>query len=109
MLSIQIATVDCLSHVFDKQWLISSQPNKGELTVKDFYADLFEALKCDELLVQATDDQDTQARNKAIRIQLYTSIMAKNYLLQKQCLFLLTKFAKEIDLGSGKLIHSFTT
>lgn len=102
IMCIQIAAVDCLAHVFNKLWF--NQPQTvvhTEYGIKDFHADLYRTLQIEQLLVNDDDDTDTQTRQKSIRLQVYCAIIAKCYILQKECVFLLNAFANEQQISQS--------
>lgn len=72
-----------------------------EFSAKEFHSKLYQTLQIEQLEVKASDDTDTRARNKAIRLQLYSAIISKSYILQKECVFLLNAFANKHSIGKG--------
>lgn len=103
---IRIATVESLSYIFDKHWIMAEDAfNQSSIRIKDFYLVVFDALKSEQLAVNANDDEDVQDQNKSTRIQLYGSCIANSFALRNRCLFLLTSFAYKIQLNQG-MFHS---
>lgn len=96
--TIQIATVSCLTSIFDKCWLSCNKDDVNCLVVQQFHMDLAENLEINELSVIEGCDIDRKACIASTCIQLYCSIIGKCYALRKEMWF------RIVEICSQKLI-----
>lgn len=105
-LPIQLATVETLTYLFDKEWL-NDNHNDTAHDLKDFYLTLFEKLNISKLQLLETNDRDTQNRNLCVRLQLYCSIIVKSYLLREKTWYCLAEFCCMNGVNNGKSDYLF--
>lgn len=99
--TIQIATVSCLTSIFDKLWL-NHEDQVNCLVVQQFHMDLAESLKIDDLSVAQQTDIDRKTCIASTRIQLYCSIIGMCYALRKDMWFKFVEFCSQnMNLSEG--------
>lgn len=92
--TIQMATVSCLTSIFDKYWL-NNENQVNCLAVQKFQMDLAESLKIDELSIAPENDIDRNTCIASTRIQLYCSIIGMCYALRKEMWSKLVEFCSQ--------------
>lgn len=102
--NIQLATVSCLTHIFNKKWLHYDENAANCAKIQRFHMDLEERLKINELKINEENDIDRNTCISSIRLQFYCSIIGVCYALRKNTLFKLIEFCRqELDLSQGNL------
>lgn len=105
--TVQIATVACLTSIFDKSWLSCNENEVNCLIVQEFHMDLADKLEIDELSATDGDDIDRKACIASTRLQLYCSIIGRCYALRKEMWFKLVEFCNQkLGLNDGKHFHN---
>lgn len=103
-LAIQFVTVQALSKMFNKQWLMQGRDQSDCLEMQEFHVKLLESLKLDKLSYDANDEIDRKACVFAARLQLYCSIFGTCYALRKQIWFRMVEFCcHELQLKADKV------
>lgn len=101
--TIQIATVSCLTSIFDKRWLNHNNGEINCLEVQEFHVNLAESLKINELSTIEESDMDRKACIASTCIQLYCSIIGTCYALRKEMWLQMVEFcSQKLKLNDGK-------
>lgn len=101
--TIQLATVSCLTSIFDKRWLTYNKDDVNCLVIQQFHMDLAENLDINELSLIEGCDIDRNACIASTCIQLYCSIIGKCYALRKQMWFEIVEFcSQKLKLNEGQ-------
>lgn len=101
-LTIQYATIETLSYIFDADWIKNN--DHAMLSLKRFHNDLFHHLEIDklketEIVVDAVGDVDRSSRTISVHIQLFSAIICKNYILRKESWFLLAELCYRSEIS----------
>lgn len=101
--TIQIATVSCMTSIFDKRWLNCNNEDVNCLVVQQFHMDFVENLNINELLVTDESDIDRRACIASTCIQLYCTIVGKCYALRKKMWFRIIELCtQKLKLNEGQ-------
>lgn len=102
--TIQIATVSCLTSIFDKRWLNHNNDEINCLEIQEFHVDLAKSLEINGLSTIDESDMDRKACIASTCIQLYCSIIGTCYVLRKEMWFQTVEFcSQKLKLNDGKL------
>ncbi|XP_055323121.1 serine/threonine-protein kinase ATM isoform X2 [Sitodiplosis mosellana] len=104
-LTIQFATVACLTDIFNKNWLIYQEDEVNCLAIQEFHTKLVEKLNIDELSVEDVNDIDRKTCIVSTRLQLYCSIIGACYPLRRRTWFYLIAFCgQHLKMNEGKTV-----
>lgn len=106
-LTIQYATIETLSYIFNVDWIKNNDHAIERLSLKRFQNDLFHHLEIDELqvnesFVDAAGDVDRSSRTISVHIQLCCAIICNNYILRRESWFLLAELCYRSDISKRK-------
>lgn len=107
-LSIQLATVECLTNIFNKHWLCPDLDSVDCLNIQHFHIELFDKLNLNQM--PRCDDDDDQVvmmdRKEnifATYLQLFSSIIGSCFVLRQRMWFQLIDFCcNQIELNEEK-------
>lgn len=104
-LTIQYATIETLSYIFDADWIKNNDHDM--LSLKLFHNDLYHHLEIGKLaetenVVDAAGDVDRSSRTISVHIQLFCAIICKNYILRRESWFLLAELCYRRDISKRK-------
>lgn len=106
-LSIQYATIETLSFLFNIDWISSNLLDAGP-SFKTFHLTIFDKIVECCLSKLATNDEHKDSYYKliSVSIQCYGSILITNNMLRKKCWFLLAELFHKHDINQGNFIHT---
>lgn len=111
-LSIQLVTVECLTNIFNKQWLCPDLDSVDCLSIQNFHLELFDALNLNQMPRCDGDDgitMDRKANVFATYLQLFSSIIGSCFVLRRQMWFQLIDFCRnQIKLKEEKTLKFIT-
>lgn len=100
--NIQLATVSCLTNIFNKKWLNYNEDEVSCLKIQQFHVDLEKNLKIGELTVAQQNDNDRKTCIASVRMQIYCSLIGICYPLRKITWFGLIEFCRQqLELNEG--------
>lgn len=100
--TVQIATISCLTSIFDKRWLSYNNDEVDCLKIQDFHVDLAKSLEINGLSNIDENDTDRKACIASICIQLHCSIIGMCYALRKEMWFQMIEFCSQtLKLNEG--------
>lgn len=91
-LNIQLATVKCLTNVFNKRWLRYDETEVSCGKIQEFHVNLANELQINQLSAEQECDIDRKTCDVSTQVQLYCSIIGSCYSLRKQMWFGLIEF-----------------
>lgn len=104
--TIQIATVSCLTSIFDKRWLTHNNDEVNCLKIQEFHVNLAKSLDINGLSTIEESDIDRKACIASTCIQLYCSIIGTCFALRKEMWFQLVEFcSQKMKLNEGKFFN----
>lgn len=105
-LQIQLATVECLTNIFNKHWLCPDPDSVDCLSIQNFHLELFDKLGLNQMSRCDGDDGITMDRKVnmfATYLQLFSSIIGSCFVLRRQMWFQLIDFCcNQIELKEQK-------
>lgn len=102
--TIQMATVACLTSIFDKRWLKYNKDEVNCLTIQKFHVGLAKSLEINALSVIEENDVDRKACIASVCVQLYCSVIGMCYALRKEMWFQIVEFcSQKLKLNDGEL------
>lgn len=105
-LSIQLATVECLTNIFNKHWLCPDLVSVDCLSIQKFHLELFDKLSLNQMPQCDADDEITMDRKAnvfATYLQLFSSVVGSCFVLRQQMWFQLIDFCcHQIKLKENK-------
>lgn len=111
-LLIQLTTVECLTNIFNKDWLCPDPESVDCVFLQDFHTKLLEKLNINQIQLNSDDGIDRKTCVLSTRLQLYCSIIGSCFVLRQEMWFkfIAMRCIPELDdqLRGGKLkIFSF--
>lgn len=102
--TIKIATVSCLTSIFDKRWLNHNNGEINCLEIQEFHVVLAKSLEINGLSTIEENDLDRKACIASTCIQLYCSIIGTCYALRKETWLQMVELcSQKLKLNDGKL------
>lgn len=100
-ISIQFVTIETLSFIFDRNWLLNIVQIEKYINLKNFLNDLYEKLNIKYLDQTTIDDKDEYNRILSVHLQIYLTIICKCYMLSKLNWFNFAQFCNNQKFSSG--------
>lgn len=114
-LPIQLATIECLTNIFNKHWLCPDLDSDSDcLSIQNFQMEVFGKLNLNEMPRFDSDDvgimtMDRKANLQVTYLQLYASIIGCCFVLRRQMWFQLIDFCcNQIELKKDKFLKLTT-
>lgn len=103
-LPIQLATVECLTNIFNKHWLCPDLDSVDCLSIQNFHMELFDKLNLNQMpRCDGEVTMDLKANIFATYLQLFSSIIGSCFVLRRQMWFQLIVFCgNQIELKVEK-------
>lgn len=109
LLSITFATVECLTQLFNKNWLNCNDQTFSCMEISDFQLNLFQKMHLNDLKIATDDNADKKCRTLATRIQMHCALIANCFSLRRENWFNLIEFCcHDIELNNGKVVLYFS-